>query len=216
MRTAPATDAGQMRPPPRREPGRERRSGQAMLETCIVLVLVCLALFGVIEVARLFMARGTVDYASAAGARARAVGFNDFMVEKVVRAAAIPAAGRMTAPGYARSPFLAWYWANTNTAALWTYSLRTTPSSPQYDVERSRIPLYLDAGTRGELGSILDYADWEELRIRGSSDAGALARVRIAYDLPLRLPFTRAFYADETFPFDSVGEIENHAAAYLE
>ena len=70
-----------------------RRNGQAMIETVVVMFFLCIVFFLVYEYANLLNARTVVDYAATRAARARAVGFNDFMVTKTVRVATAGVAG---------------------------------------------------------------------------------------------------------------------------
>ena len=70
-----------------------RRGGQAMVETVVVMFFLCLVFFLVYEYANLLIAHTVVDYAAARAARARTVGFNDFMVTKTVRVATAGVAG---------------------------------------------------------------------------------------------------------------------------
>ena len=64
-----------------------RRKGQAMVETVVVMFVLCLVFFLVYEYANLLTAHTVVNYAAARAARARTVGFNDFMVTKTIRVA---------------------------------------------------------------------------------------------------------------------------------
>ena len=65
-----------------------------MLETVLALFFLCLVFFLVVDYAETLKTRTILDYAAARGARARAVGFNDFMVTKTVRIATMAAAGK--------------------------------------------------------------------------------------------------------------------------
>lgn len=195
---------------------RRRRAGQALLESCLVMALLSLLLFGVLQVARLYLARETLDYAAVAGARARTVGFNDFMVHKVVRVAAIPNAGRLLNPAVERAPGLAALWGAATPGLLWDYALRASPGSPQFELERSRVPLYLAAENGGELAAILDYERWDDLRYTVVESSAAEVRADTRQDLPLTLPFHRAFYAADEVTLDGRADLENHAALYLE
>ena len=55
------------------------RSGQAAIESIIVVGLILLIFIGIFELARLFAAEEILNYAAGRGARAATVGFNDFM-----------------------------------------------------------------------------------------------------------------------------------------
>ena len=70
-----------------------RRKGQAMVETVVVMFVLCLVFFLVYEYANLLTAHTVVNYAAARAARARTVGFNDFMVTKTIRVATAGVAG---------------------------------------------------------------------------------------------------------------------------
>ena len=70
-----------------------RRKGQAMVETVVVMFFLCLVFFLVYEYANLLTAHTVVNYAAARAARARTVGFNDFMITKTVRVATASVAG---------------------------------------------------------------------------------------------------------------------------
>ena len=48
---------------------------------------------------------------------------------------------------------------------LWTAALRAQPVSAQYAVERPRIPSYLDSHNHPRSQNVLDYADWDTIRI---------------------------------------------------
>jgi hypothetical protein len=172
--------------------------------------VLCIVFFGVFQVSQLYTAREIVDYAAARGARARAVGLNSFMVFKVVRVGTIPNAGLMTAPGYQRS---------TRPSSSWDVALTAHPSSPQYEVERSRIPLYLGAETYGRLKPILDYEQWNSNTIShvcASIPPVPMAQVRVTHDYPLRLPFHRTFYDSDEVALEGTAEFGGHYALYLE
>ena len=71
--------------------GRAHKAGQAMVETILVLFFLFLAFYTVFQFADNLRARLLVDYAASRVARARTVGYNDFMLEKVARLAAVSA-----------------------------------------------------------------------------------------------------------------------------
>ena len=64
-----------------------------MVESIIVLFFLCIVFFLVFDYARLLICHTTLDYAAARAARARAVGFNDFMVLKTARLGAMAVSG---------------------------------------------------------------------------------------------------------------------------
>jgi len=168
--------------------------GQALIESCIVIGLICLLLMGLFQLAQLFMAREILDYAAGRGARAKAVGFNDFMVDKIVRIGAIANAGIMTFPEQLDAGPLA-----------------------QSAIERARIPLYLGADRHNQLDSILNYEEWPNLVI-GYTSSDIVLNFEVSQDMPIRF-FPRlfgAFYASETVPMKGIVAMDNHYPLYLQ
>ena len=176
----------------KRWPSKVRR-GQAIIESSLVLALVCLVLFGLFEISQLFAAQEILDYAAARGARAETVGFNRFMVEKIVRVGAIANAGLMINPVVAGGP------------------------AAQSDVELARIPLYLGGENHGRLTGILDYDHWDSIAPPACSLVGAdLMRERIGQDYDLTgFPFSRAFCNDEILSLSGEAFIERHYPLYM-
>lgn len=72
---------------------RAHKAGQAMVETILVLFFLFLAFYTVFQFADNFRARQLVDYAASRVARARAVGYNDYMLKKTADIATMAAAG---------------------------------------------------------------------------------------------------------------------------
>lgn len=200
-----------------RRPQRVGRSGQAMVESCLVIAVMSLVLFGLLEVSRQFMAREVLHYSASAGARAHAVGFNDFMIYKVIRTAAIPVAGRMNHPDFVNNGPAAALWSSQRPGTLWDFALRANPISQQYEqVERSRIPLYLGADDWGQLTPILDYDDWDDLHGSTVEIAGNAVEGRARQDVEMRYGnFHRAFYARDFVEQDAKVEQESHFSGYL-
>ena len=168
-------------------------AGQALIESCLVIALICLILAGLFQLAHLYSAKEIASYACARGARARTVGFNDFMVSKVVRVATIPNAGTMTFPETLGGPLA------------------------QMAIERGRIPLYLGAEPQ-MLDGILQYEDWETINYNYTDDLSLLFRFAVSQALPLRYfpALFGAFYHGDSIPIDTELRLDNHAALYLE
>lgn len=120
------------------------RRGQAMVETLIAVIAIMSIFFGAFHLSRLVAARTLLDHAAARAARAKAVGFNDFMCEKSARVAMIPVAGPREWPD---------------------------PQSEAFD-EVSRVPLYLTAEDWGRANGILEYEYWHTMEFDVRSGAG--------------------------------------------
>lgn len=78
---------------------RARRSGQAMVETVVAVLIVTFVFLTLFKLSQMLMGKILLEHAAMRVARARAVGMNDFMCEKVARVAVIPIAGERERPG---------------------------------------------------------------------------------------------------------------------
>ena len=170
-----------------------------MIESCIVIVFLCLFFLGLFQLAHAYVARDVLYHAAARAARAKTVGFNQWMVEKTARVAAIPNAGSLTYPAVSTvDPVLDNALATYGPGALWDFALRSATRSPTIDTELARIPEYLASYNAPRAGNVLDYDKWDTIsapRISVSagavlgSGAGSLitARVEQPHDLLVAL-----------------------------
>ncbi len=172
------------------------RAGQSLIESCLVLIIVCLAFFGVFQISQLFARQEVLHYAAARGARAKVVGFNQFMVFKTIRVGAIPNAGRLINPFSDGGP------------------------TAQHAVEAARIPLYMGTEDASELDPILDYQDWDTAQDVSwplvSAFGDGTLRLRVGQQVPLRYPFHRAFYAADSMDMTGESWLDNHYTLYLD
>jgi len=204
-----------------RDPRRqfESKRGQSLIEAVFVILVLALIFFAAMEMSRIFAGVEIMDHAAATGVRAKAVGFNDFMVEKVVRVATIPNAGIMVTPVVAppvTTPADAAYYRDTPVYQQWQSALQSNPSSPQLAVERARIPLYLGGERYGELDTILDYTNWDTVRPANEINNGNSAGVVTYQSYPVRMPMAEFFYGHDTFPMRGEAWHANHSGLYLE
>ena len=197
---------------------RRRRSGQALLESFGIIVLLCLLLFGVVQYTLMLTAKEVVQYGADAGVRARAVGFNNFMVYKVVRVATIPNAGTMLHPnpipyGDANT------WYGYSAGQSFNEAVRVSPRSDQYwNVEQYNIPLYLGSMDWQDLPGYLDYDDWDTVNGPGYFGIpGQTIGVSVSQDYPLRMPFVRNVWSDDDeIRLTASASLADHSALYLE
>lgn len=70
------------------------RGGQAMLESIIAMIAILFLFLLLFNLSDQIRAKLLVENAAAKCARARAVGYNDFMVRKIARLSTMPAAGK--------------------------------------------------------------------------------------------------------------------------
>lgn len=170
------------------------RKGQAMVETVVVMFFLCLVFFWVYEYANLLTAHTVLNYAAARAARARTVGFNDFMVTKTVRVATASVAGKCRSQDDSGDDL------STSTII-------------------SRMGSYLESEWESDTRGILDFELWDSDKLGWTADEPAGERA----ELTLRVWQRRPFYASDDDDVscadlhEVAGEagIESHYPLYL-
>ena len=197
--------------------------GQSLIESCLVLGLICLIFMGLLQISLLFAGRETLYHAAARGARARTVGFNWWMVRKAVRAAAIPNAGRMLTPDYdPADPQLQAAVASLRPGELWDTVLHNglVPPTTQVDLEQARVPFYMGSQNSQQAQYILDYEDWDTLDVTvdtmPSAQGTPQVHVTVAQDFPLRIPLSHAYYDNDDVRLEGECYLENHFPLYID
>jgi hypothetical protein len=163
--------------------------GQAMVEACLVIMLICLMFLGLFQVIQAYAFREVLDHAATRAARARTVGFNDWMVRKCMRVATIPNAGKLMQPVVSGvDPALRQAMATLNPGEMWDFALTSSPVAPQVAVESALIPDYLASPHENQARQILDYERWEDIWMY-DSDVPDNVAVRVRQDIPLLVAF---------------------------
>ncbi len=161
------------------------------------MALLCLILFGILQVSYMVAARNVINYSAVATARAASVGMNDFMLHKVSRYACIPAAGPVETPqGFtgerpegdsAGSVFQnAVSRKNNPRSALGAYEVGVKES------------YHLSGPANHEL--ILDYDNWQrdDTDVHFSVEVDSkldMLHVSVEQFVPLTLPFSDLFFS---------------------
>ncbi len=201
-----------------------RREGQSLIESCLVMLILCLIFMGFFQVSQLIAARQVLFHAAARGARAKMVGFNRFMVEKAVRVAAIPNAGRMTVPDIAHEDEALRAWLASEPAGrVWDRVLRDgDPFSSLHAIEQARIPQFMASDSWGSAHAAIDYEHWNTIAalVPGAMDDAAPLAVRVRQDMDLRRLFGaglhRAFYARDWLQLEGESRLEAHYPLYID
>jgi len=167
------------------------RGGQAILETVLALIFVTFAFLVVFQVAHMATARILLDHAAARAARAKSVGFNDWMCLKAARVAVIPVAGRR----------------------LWPRRMEDDAKDFALN-ERSIVPIYMaDARNESEALGMLEYERWGTMDFKVESGLGnaAEASARVGIGVP------RVYMPDGSDDVRLHGEahMESHFPLYL-
>ena len=116
---------------------RRRQRGQAMIESVIALVVVLLVFLALFNLSDLIRAKLLLENAAVKCARARAVGYNDFMLRKIARLATMPVSGECL------------------TAA------ESGEGNLSHAARYNRIGSYLMSEYEAQANSILDFAYWQ-------------------------------------------------------
>lgn len=172
----------------------KRKQGAALVESCLVIIMLCLILFGILQVSYLIMSRDVISFSAFASARALTVGMNEEFVERVARVTTIPTAGPMASKGLDLGQGL----GGNTMGDQWDRAVQNSPDSEQFWVEHYLIPYYLGAEDESQLDHILNYYNWvgsdTEVSTQSSSAGDDEAEVTVSQHVPLVFPFAGAYF----------------------
>lgn len=203
------------------------KAGAALIESCLVIIMLCLILFGILQMSYLVAAKDVISYSAFTACRSATVGMKDEFVGRVVRTTSIPTAGPFV--GRVDDQGLP---ASGRIGQTWDSALESTPSSSQFRYEYYAIPYYLGAEDEVEMAYWLSYYNWmngNTLIHAPSTHTDYSVRVYVQQYVPLTMPFARAFvrgnmatmtrrggtYEVPRSAIDAELEMENHSALYL-
>jgi len=200
------------------------RSGQSIVESCLVLGLICVLFMTMLNVAELTAAREVLYYTASCSARSRTVGFNQFMVWKTGRIASIPNAGKMIVPEYVNDDsYLRNQIASHKPGDLFVDMVGApSPASGQYQLEQARIPEYMDAGNMGRAEYVLNYSAWDSIIIDPGTaqiDDGNIPQilhVTASQNYTNWFPLHKVFYNDDSIHLQASSDIESHYSLYID
>ena len=164
---------------------RHARDGQAMLETVLAVFFITLMFLAVFQVAHMVTTKILLDHAAARAARARAVGFNDWMCLKSARAAMIPVAGPRT-------------WPVAEDGERRAASL---------------VPIYMETENESMARGILDYERWPYMDYALKSGIGSEVESRVALGIPRF--YSRGDEDSDTIEIEGEARIESHFPLYM-
>ena len=150
-----------------------------MIETVLAVLFISFAFVVLFRLSYMLTGKIVLEHAAMRVARARSVGFNDFMCRKIARAAVIPVAGRRL-------------WPMGDDAIDW-------------DMERSRVPIYMIANTEAIARGVLEYEGWGRLSVAPGN--GTDAKVSLGFSL---------FGGKDSFRLDGTAGVEDNAGLYMQ
>lgn len=170
----------------------QNRQGSTIVESCIVMILLCLILFGILQVSMVTAAHDVFLYSASAGARCATVGYNDGMIEKTVRIAALPTLGP-----------------------------RKISTGEELMRVRNYMSYEQQPDSKVLLSHITD-TYWNSFDGAKASKSSGLVTMSVMQRYPMTFPFVRHFYNRNytEFSTDSMDDdmdvvLEDHAALYL-
>ena len=179
--------------------GRRRRSGQAMVESVIVLIIILLVFLALFNLSDFTRAKLLVENAAVKCARARAVGYNDFMLRKIARLATMPAAGECL------------------TAA------DSGEGRPSYAERYFKISDYLMSEYEAQADAILDFAYWQngDTFISATAGGNSAATATVTQRRPRLFDFGALAGAakpdgDDRAEISATATVEAHYPDYLQ
>ena len=113
-------------------------SGQAMVETVLAVLIISFLFLALFRLSHMLTGKIMLEHAAMRVARARAVGFNDFMCVKTARVAVLPVSGKR----------------------LWP----SEGEGVDYD-EPARVRAYLESTDPARARGLLEYEGWEHLSV---------------------------------------------------
>ena len=193
--------------------------GSTLVESALMICMICMILFGILQVSNLSMNHELLKYASMCGARCATVGLNSIMAEKAVKVALIPVSGKRTSGETTQRYPAAIYGKRTFEEAL-----ERDPTSTAATTELLSMPLFLDSQA-GYARGVLDYEEWDDqvldVRIITHSDSDdSLITAKVEKrEFFNNFPFARWLFGSDEIDFtgdEYEMRMENHAALYLE
>ena len=132
-----------------------------MVESVIALFFVLIVFLFTIDLLQAMKAKILVEYAAAKCARARAVGYNDFMLTKIARLATMPAAGKCK--------------TRDEEGVVISRGVAT-----------HKMGAYLNSGHEAQADQILDFEFWDDTFVSTLSDS---SDIKVSVSQHRKLPF---------------------------
>jgi len=184
--------------------------GSSIVEGVIAILLICLILFGLLQVFLIYTAQEFTDYASFRTARSLSVGFNDTLARVEARTRAIPVSGSVLTPSDLKTTSYLDYFTSS------TYKQSDGVYEYYYRLRRA-IRNYMEGYRYMECEYWMGENSYET-KLEGKfsrREDKVVSEVKFT-NYPLRLPFARAFSSDEVQDISSTVELRNHSKVYLE
>lgn len=184
--------------------------GSSIVEGVIAILLICLILFGLLQLFLLYTAQEFTDYSSFRTARSISVGFNNILAKVEARTRAIPVSGEVLTPSELKTTSYQDFFTSSS------YKQNDGVYDYYYRLRRA-IRNYMEGYRYMECEYWMGENSYETL-LDGKftrRDDKVVSEVTFR-KYPLRLPFARAFVPEDVQDISSSVELKNHARVYLE
>ncbi len=186
---------------------RSGERGSTMIEAVICMLVICLILFGLLQVFYVTAAQMITDYSAFRAARSETVGFNEEIVEREGKLKAIAASGRMRFP--------------VDMAAGSADSYPYSSAVGQFYWERLAITDYM------EMRRTLKYEYWNpadnlnenystSYTVNSASQGDTFTASATFHDYPWIMPMRGAFVTEGKLNIEGKSELSRQSAMYLE
>ena len=125
-----------------------------MVETVLAVIVITFAFLALFRLSHMLTGKILVEHAAMRVARARAVGFNDFMCQKTARVAVIPVAGKR----------------------LWPDDEKFTAGN-----ELARVRTYLESPNGARASGLLDYENWHTMSVDPGDGGQSVVTLRTGW-----------------------------------
>ncbi len=186
---------------------RSGERGSTMIEAVICMLIICLILFGLLQIFYITAAQMITDYSAFRAARSETVGFKEEIVEREGRLKAIAASGRMRFP------------IDMTSASNDSYPYSSAVE--QFYWERLAIIDYM------EMRRTLKYEYWSpdynvnenystSYTVTSSPQGDTFTAYATFLDYPWIMPMRRAFVTDGSLNIEGKAELSRQSTMYLE
>ena len=198
--------------------------GASIVEGVIAILLICLILFGLLQVFLLYTAQEFTDYASFRTARSLSVGFNDSLAKVEARTRAIPVSGRILEPSELSSSFYEDTFGKGSNFTTSDYKQNNGVYDYYYRLRRAILHYmegyrYLECeywfpDDENNVNSDISSKTYLESTFKRRNDSVSAEVKFVKY--PMRLPFAQAFVPERILDISSTVDLKNHSKLYLE
>lgn len=196
--------------------------GSSIVEGVLCMLMICLILFGLLQIFLLYTTQEMTEYVSFRTARSLSVGFADELTVIEARARAVPVSGTVLQPSDLRAAgskpsFTTSSYRQNNGVYDYFYRLRQTVLRYMEGVRYMECEYWQRGSSNSHGVSSGDNIEEETYLQTGFTTLSDRVISETGFKkYPLRLPFAQAFLPERQMDLIGKTELKNHAEHYLE